>query len=216
MSAEVLEALERGDADALAELLHQQPELAGTRGDQGISLLLLALYRRRNDLAGLVLSANPPLDGFDAAALNDVTSLDELLAADPDLPQRRAGDGFTALHLAAFFRAERAAARLLEAGADPDAVADNGTRVHPLNSAVAAQATDIARLLIAAGADVDARQEGGITPLQAAAHAGNAELVELLLQAGADPGLADDKGLSALDYAEQDGHERVAARLRPD
>ncbi len=214
MPSEVWEALERGDADALERLLRQRPELAGSRDEVGVSLLLGALYRRRNDLAGLVLSANPPLDGFDASALDDVSSLDELLVADPDFPHKRAGDGFTALHLAAFFRAERAAARLLDAGADPNAVAGNTTRVQPLHSAAAARAVRIARLLLARGADVNASHPGGYTPLQAAAQVGDAELVTLLLEAGADPLLANDEGLTALDLAEREGHERVAAALR--
>lgn len=214
MAAEVRDALERGDADDLERLLRERPELAGSRDDEGVSLLLRALYRHRNDLAGLVLSANPPLDGFDAAALNDLTSLDELLIADPDLPRKQAGDGFTALHLAAFFRAERAAYRLLEAGADPNAVAGNATRVQPLHSAAAARAVGIVRLLLRHDADVNARQAGGFTALQAAAKSGDSELVAVLLEAGADPKLANDEGLTPLDLAEREGHERVAARLR--
>lgn len=44
---------------------------------------------------------------------------------------------------------------------------------------------EVARVLIAAGADVNARTAAGFTALQAAAKQGHAEVVELLRRAGA-------------------------------
>jgi ankyrin repeat protein len=212
--ADVWAALEEGDAERLGALLKAQPELAESRDGAGVSLVLRTLYQGRRDLARLVLAANPGLDGFDAAALDQVDRLDEGLAADPDLPARHTGDGFTALHLAAFFGAEHTAERLLAAGANPNAVAANGSRVQPLHSAVAGRATDVVRLLLRSGADVDARQEGGFTPLHGAANAGDPELVLLLLDAGAALDATTDEGLSALAIAERGGHDRAAQLLR--
>ena len=52
---------------------------------------------------------------------------------------------------------------------------------------------DGARLLVEAGADVNARQHGGYTPLHSAAQRGAIDLIDLLLAAGADTdGAADD------------------------
>ena len=85
---------------------------------------------------------------------------------------RGPADGFTALHLAAFFGGAAVARRLLDAGADPDAVARNPMAVRPLHSAVAGGQVEVALALIAAGADVGARQRHGWTPLHGAAQAG--------------------------------------------
>ena len=57
-----------------------------------------------------------------------------------------------------------------------------------------------ARLLVAAGADVDAAAASGTSPLVVAAHSGHAALAAFLLEAGADPGAAD-AGYAALHAA---------------
>ena len=57
-----------------------------------------------------------------------------------------------------------------------------------------------ARLLVAAGADVDAAAASGTSPLVVAAHSGHGALAAFLLEAGADPGAAD-AGYAALHAA---------------
>lgn len=75
-----------GRAATLARLLRRRPDLAGCRNQAGVSLLLRTRYRARHDLAAVVLAANPPLDGYDAAALDTVDRLDEILVGDPGVP----------------------------------------------------------------------------------------------------------------------------------
>ena len=55
---------------------------------------------------------------------------------------------------------------------------------------------DVARVLLAAGADVNRRCEHGRTALHMAAAWGHADMVGLLLANGADPTLAEDDGLT--------------------
>lgn len=212
MSA-VLTAVEEGDADRLARLLREEPQLA-QRGAGAESPLLAALYRGRRDLAEIVLSAEPALDGFEAAAADDVAALERALAADASFPHARSADGFVALHLAAFFGGTLATARLLTAGADPGAVAAMN-QLQPLHSAAAGRHHEIVRLLLGAGADPSARQEGGFTPLHAAGQSGDSELARLLLAAGARPDLRDDAGSTPADLADRGGHPAIAALLRP-
>jgi cytohesin len=71
----------------------------------------------------------------------------------------------------------------------------------PLHSAASASHADVAEILLAAGADPDARQEGGWTPLHAAAANGDATLVGALLAAGGDRRAANDDGRTAADLA---------------
>ena len=127
--------------------------------------------------------SSPTLDIFEAAALGLTYRITELLAADPTLASAWSDDGFTALHLAAFFGGPVAVKALLGAGADPNAVARNAMEVQPLHSATAAGGTgdvEAARLLLEAGADPAARQQGGFTPMDAAQHAGNTAMIDLL------------------------------------
>jgi ankyrin repeat protein len=76
---------------------------------------------------------------------------------------------------------------LLEHGADPSAVAENEMRVQPLHSAAAVDANETARLLLDAGADANAEQQGGFRPIDAAVQNGNDELYALLVGRGAEP-----------------------------
>ncbi|MEZ5139080.1 MAG: ankyrin repeat domain-containing protein [Acidimicrobiales bacterium] len=79
--------------------------------------------------------AGRPADALDAAALGDVDRLRTLLDEAPDAATAEAADGFTALHLAAWFGRPRCAELLLARGADPERVAGNGTELRPLHSA---------------------------------------------------------------------------------
>ena len=179
-----------------------------------MSALLDALYRGDGDRAAELLAADPQLDVFEAAAVGRTERMRQLLDDDPELAAAWADDGFTPLHLAAFFRHPEAASLLVERGAPIDAVARNEEiAVTPLQSAVTAGEERTAELLLARGADPNFRHGGGFTPLQTAAHRGSERLVELLLAHGGDRALADDEGRTAAAYARDAGHEELAARL---
>jgi ankyrin repeat protein len=184
----LFELIDAGDAEALREELERRPELAGERTAEGLSPVLHALYTGRSDLVDPILDANPPLDVFDTSAAGRTRGLEELLAAEPGLAQAWSSDGFTALHLAAFFGQEDAARLLVERGADPNAVARHATIVvTPLHSAAAGAHAGIVKLLLDAGADPNARQPDGFTALDAARENQDSESEEALLAAGATP-----------------------------
>jgi uncharacterized protein len=196
VATDLIAAVKAGDAAAVEALLADAPELAAVEED-GIPAVRIALYHRQPAALAALLAARPPLDGLDHAALGRADDLRRDVAADPELVRRRSADGFTALHYAAFFGGAPATAVLLEAGADPNAEADNPMRVRPLHSAAAARDIESARLLLEAGADPDARQTGGYTALHEAAHHDDDELAALLLRHGADPSLRSDDGTDA-------------------
>ena len=156
-----------------------------------LSPVLSALYQGRRDEAERL--ADDP-DVLEAAALGRVDVLRAHLERDPGGLGARTPEGFTPLHLAAFFGGAAAVELLLAAGAPADGDADNDRHVRPLHSATAARDVDAVRALLDAGADPDVRQEGGFTPLLAAAHADDPELTRLLLDHGADRSLAADDG----------------------
>ncbi|MGA9352399.1 MAG: ankyrin repeat domain-containing protein [Terriglobales bacterium] len=216
-----LELLSAGDLDGLQRLLALEPECAEGRDSNGVSLVMLALYRGRPDLAQAVALKKKDLDIFEAAALGRTDRIKQLAGdgADGDVAGRRAavnarsGDGFTALHFAGFFGQGEAARVLIAAGAAADAVSANPMKVMPLHSAASARNLEAARCLLEHGAPVNARQAGGWVPAHAAAQNGDRAMVELLLRHGADVTLKNDEGKTATAVAREKGHGEVAEML---
>jgi len=153
-----------------------------------VSPILQARYEDREDDLAALLAADPELDVFEAAAVGRTDRLRELLDADPTLVAAWSPDGFTPLHLAAYFGHVDSVRFLLERDAAHDAVARNELAVQPLNSAAASQVAGarvaVARLLLDAGADPNAEIAGGFRPLDAALRNGDDELVALLRERG--------------------------------
>jgi len=166
-------------SEDLPALLREHPALAAATDEHGVSALLLALYHRKPDAVQALLAAGAPVGPLEAAALGDVAKLE---GADLSV---RGGDGFTPLHLAAFFGGAEAVRAILATGADPDADADNTFNVRPIHSAVAVGDHASARALLEAGADPNVEQQGGHTPLDAALHHQDSEMEELLRRHGA-------------------------------
>jgi uncharacterized protein len=159
-------------------------------GTPQISPLLQAKYVGDDAEVERLLAAQPALDVFEAATFGRLERLRELLREEPGRALAWTADGFTALHLAAFFGQPGAVRALLETGADPQAVSQNPMRVQPLHSAAAARNLEASRLLLDAGADPNAVQQDDFRPLDAAIENGDDALRTLLLERGADPALA--------------------------
>jgi len=165
------------------------------------SAILSVLYAGNSTEAHRIARALPLLDVFEAAALGDVAALGQRLDEDPKAAEAIAEDGFTPLHLAAYFGSLGAVRLLIERGATVDGLALNAMAVTPLHSAVSARQATIASLLLAHGADPNATQRGGIGPLHQAVHNGDDDAIETLLAAGARTDLRADDGRLPIDYA---------------
>lgn len=211
---ELIAAVDAGDASRVADLVAADPSLANARDDAGVSAIMTARYRSDRAVMDALLAADPDLDVFEATSLGYADRLADGLEADPSLATAFSADGYTALHLAAFFGKAEAARRLLDGGAGVNVTSRNEMLVQPLHSAAAGRHHEVCRVLLAAGADVRATQRHGYTPLHAAAQHGDDELVELFLSAGADPSAALDDGTTSADLAERSGHDDVARRIR--
>jgi uncharacterized protein len=212
-ASDMFDAITAGDLDRVRELIAEDAALAGARDADGLSAVTQARYHGEDDIVDALLAAGPELDVFEAAAVGRLERVRELLEDDPALATALSPDGFTPLHLAAFFGHPEIARLLLERGADANAVARNPMRVTPLHSAAAARQIEIAELLVDHGADVNAAQERGFTPLHAAAQNGDIGLARLLLGRGADREQTTEDGRRAADFAAARRHEQVLALL---
>jgi len=97
----------------------------------------------------------------------------------------------------------------LAAGADVNVKDDSG--LTPLHYA---GGKEIAEILIAEGADVNAKSDGsGVTPLHFAADRGHTEVVELLITAGADVNAKNTFSVTPLHSAASEGHKEVGELL---
>src|SRR5438034_941036 len=160
-SDDLFAAIDAGDVDRVGAMLDVDPSLAMARDHEGVSALLRARYRLDRALAEAVRARGAALEVCEAATFGDLDRLAVLLEADPGLTDRRSGDGFTALHLAAFFGQDDAVRVLLARGADPDAHGTGWMTGTPLNSAASAGHAATVDLLLESGADPDAVQRAG-------------------------------------------------------
>ena len=207
--SELTEAIQAGDASRVAAILEADPALASAT-ENGVTPLLLAIYHGKNDIARLLADRGAPLSVAEACALGDESRVKEMLEADPDALNARSADGFPPIGLAIFFRHGALARWLIERGADVNAAAENAQRVAPLHAAAATCDRETMTLLLARGADPNARQQMDYTPLHGAASRGDVESAKLLLAHGADRDAKASDGMTAADAARKYGHPEFA------
>jgi uncharacterized protein len=216
--ADLLGAVRRGDAKTVGDLLAAQPDLASARDERGDSPLLIATYFGKHDIVRLLLERGARASFFEACALGLGADVRRQLRDNPALVAQWAHDGWSPLHLAAFFGQRETAEALLDAGADVRAVARNSEANLAINAAAAGPRADrrpeIVKLLITRGTPVDGRgSPAGHSPLHEAAFNGDLALVRLLLDSGADRSLRNGEGETALDIALKHGRQEVAGLL---
>jgi ankyrin repeat protein len=214
MSQHFFDLIRQGKTAEIAEAVEAQPTLARSRDAQGISALMLAIYTHQPMIRDFLLTHLDALDIFEAACVGDCARLHQLIAADAMCARSVSSDGWTPLHLAAAFSGAEATTLLLEHGAHIHQLSHNPLHNQPLHACVAMNhSADTLRVLLEAGANVNATQHGGYTPLLQAAAAGKKDLALMLLEYGAQPDCVCDQGKSPADYARERGHAELAALL---
>ena len=216
---EMLDAVKAGTEARVKKLLDAQPALVNARAGTGESAILFAIYHGHSAIRDLLIARGAELNIFETAAAGQLARLEALEKSSPGAIKSFSHDGFTPLHLGAFFGQKTVVNFLLGRGVDVNATSANASALRAIHSAVAHRgdpvvALEILKALVATGAEVNVAQQGGWTPLHAAAFHGHAPMVEFLLAHGADTAAKADNGQTALAMAISKKNHEAAALLR--
>ena len=139
----------------------------------------------------------------------DIEGVRQWLSAHPDHLNVMISDGYTLLHIACAFGHERLVSFLLDRMALVNVNATNSSAATPLHLAVAFRdegvAFAIVEMLIANGAELNAKQADGTTALHHAIACQSTRLSNALIEAGADPHLKDGQNRTSSQYAKKLG-----------
>ncbi len=204
-------AAANGEIERVKLLISEDADV-NVKNNEGLTPLHYAAREGHKEIVELLLAhgadvniggANYNMIATEFAMRSNHTEIVQLLVSK--------GADISPLHFALYMKDETKARSLIEGGADVSRRTPYGTT--PLDRAVVAGFKDIVELLIAKGADVNAKDNWDWTPLHSAVY-GHKEIVELLIAKGADVNAGDGAGRTPLWYAEKEGYTEIVELLR--
>jgi ankyrin repeat protein len=210
---ELFAAIRAGELDRVKALVSADPALVDARTSDGESAILTAVYHGRKDIANLLVARGATLTLCEACAAGELDRAERLIASGAAV-NAFSHDGWTPLHLAAFFGHVALAELLVAHAADVTARSRNANGNTPLHAALAGNRRMVAGLLVGAGADVNAADAAGWRPLHLAAASNDLETLRALVANGADVNATNNAGMTPLALAEQRNHREAVALLQ--
>lgn len=211
--AELFQAIKAGDVEQVKAIVSGNAALVDARDEAGQSAILSAVYSGRKEIANLLVARGATLTIFEAAAAGEFDRVERLIEAGAPV-NVFSDDGWTPLHLAAFFGHQKVAELLLAHAADVTAQSRNANGNTPLHAALASNQKMVAGLLLGSGADVNAADAGGWRPLHLATANNNLDAMKALIAQGAAVAVTNHAGQTPLALAEERSHSEAAALLQ--
>jgi ankyrin repeat protein len=238
----LMTAARTGDVATLDALLAAGADVDAAESRGGQTALMAAAAENNSAAVAALLAAGAERDLREATGelsalafavrADAVDAARALLDAGADASETLP-DGTSMLVLAALNQNYEVAVVLLEHGADPNAAVDGWTALHQIarvrrwtrgfnlpgpEHRDGLSSLELARQLVAHGADVDARQTGrdaGTTPFLLATKSLDLPYMHTLLELGANPKLAADDGTTAVMVAAGVGQGQGSAGAAP-
>src|SRR5262245_54860552 len=211
-AAAFIDAIKAGEFERVKAMVSADPALIDARSRTGESAILTAVYHRQKEIVNLLVARGAAMSIFEACAAGEVERAERLV--DAAAVNDYSPDGWTPLHLAAFFGHVKIAELLLTHDADVTVRSRNANGNTPLHAALAGNHKFVAGVLIGAGADVNAPDAQGWRPLHLAAANNNLDAMKALIAEGADVAASNNEGKPALSLAQEKNHREAAALLR--
>ena len=219
-SAAFIDAIKAGEFERVKAMVSAEPTLIDARSRTGDSAILTAVYHRQKEIVNLLVARGATLSLFEACAAGELERVERLLAESaggaPGAPgvNDYSADGWTPLHLAAYFGHAKVAELLIAHHADVLARSRGANGNTALHAALAGNHKFVAALLIGHGADVNAADAQGWRPLHLAAANNNMDAMKQLIAQGADVTAANGEAKTALSLATEKNHREAAVFLR--
>src|SRR6187455_725236 len=102
-SAAFIDAIKAGEFERVKAMVSADPTLIDARSRTGDSAILTAVYHRQKEIVNLLVARGAALSLFEACAAGEFERVERLVADAPDRINTFSPDGWTPLHLAAFF-----------------------------------------------------------------------------------------------------------------
>ena len=209
-----IDAIKAGEYERVKAMVSADPELIDAHSRTGDSAILTAVYHRQKEIVNLLVARGVSLTLFEACAAGELERVERLLADNPAAINQHSADGWTPLHLAAFFGHVKITELLLARGAEVAARSKNANGNTPLHAALAGNHKLVAGLLVGASADVNAPDAAGWRPLHLAAFNNNLDAMKALIAQGADVSAVNGDGQTPLSLAQEKNQREAAALLR--
>jgi ankyrin repeat protein len=215
------EACGRGDIDAVRALIAADPALVDADDEHGWRPIFHAGLWRREQVVRFLIEAGADLAAHDGYVMHYAGEVPNNKAIVSLLVQYgaldahvRPTDDLSRQFLAAVFLGDSARVRSLLSRHPHLATATDGRGDQPIHHAARNGDTEIVRLLIERGADVNAKNPRGHTVLYCAGGHGHLDTLELLLKEGTNT--EDCKSLTEwlAEYPDDCRYEPIAAALR--
>src|SRR6266853_1039760 len=136
-SAAFIDAIKAGEFERVKAMVSTDPTIIDARSRTGESAILTAVYHRQKEIVNLLVARGATMSVFEACAAGEVERVERLIESDSSAVKSFSADGWTPLHLAAFFGHTKIAELLIAHDADVAARSRNSNGNTPLHAALA-------------------------------------------------------------------------------